>query len=83
VESDRSIFDILKEQVPTVIEEYFKAPWDYKIWSPVSMDDKAELSIVLAIGESKRDKQYTVTLDISKGIVQDVSAWEYTNENNQ
>jgi len=40
--------------------------WDYKIYSPLSFDDEAEVTIILSIGQDKENYREEVVIPLGK-----------------
>ena len=59
----------LRKLVPQVMDEFDKAPWDYNIYSPISMDDVAIMTVYLKIGTTKQLKQFVIEIDLLTNTV--------------
>jgi len=53
-----TIADLLKDKIKG------RPIWDYKIWSPLSFDDTAEIKVVVYFGEVKKEKSESYILQV-------------------
>jgi len=56
--------DLLRQKFPEEMKEFDKAPWDFRIFSPCSMDDAPEISIYLLIGKKQKEKEIHIVLPL-------------------
>ena len=60
-----NLADVLRQHFPEEMKELDKAPWDFRIFPPCSMDDPPEISIYLHIGKKRKEKEIHIILPIA------------------
>jgi hypothetical protein len=61
----RTLHELLTLMLPSLMAQYDKEPWDYKIFGPASLDDYASLNIYLDIGTDYRKRTVVVKFSLS------------------
>jgi len=56
--------DYLKLLIPEIMQEFYREPWDYKIYGPISTEDPAVINVRLDIGKTKCEKRYKIAIDL-------------------
>ena len=58
---EKRLFDLLADKIT------IKPVWDYKIWAPMSMEDLAEVRVVVTYGRNKAEytETYLLKLELS------------------
>lgn len=56
-------------EVKQLIEEFRHAPWDYKIFGPMSLEDEPVVMVYLSIGKTRKMYDVVLSYDMGTGEV--------------
>ena len=64
----KTLGELFQEQAPSVNEQ--GNIWDYKIWSPLSLDDLASITVDIWYGTSKAERKRSFIIEL--GTIREV-----------
>jgi hypothetical protein len=67
-----NINELLHQRIPELMKEFDAAPWDFKIFSPLTLEDGIIISVYLHIGEKGCITTYVVGIDLSNSMVHSI-----------
>jgi len=61
---NKTMDSLLKRIAPHEMKEFYEAPWDYDITSPISTEDEAVMRVRLKYGLTKCEKIVVIEIDL-------------------